>query len=153
MHTLNKIRATKKENEQIAEERRTYYKSTTGFEKLHCFPFDKNNHENGYEVYGKKKGRANNENKYDFPPPIDTELYFGSIRIVKREDGEIADLTVSEWTSVYESLFGGFEDIEDSEEERSVDSEVYSSDEYTKEGYHKDSFIIDDDELEEEEYE
>ena len=100
---------------------------------------------------GKKWG-ANSENKYEFPPPIDTELYFVS-GILKREDENITDLTLDEWSSVYESLFGGFEDIEDSDEERSVDSEVYSSDEYTKEGYHKDSFIIDDDELVEEEYE
>lgn len=129
------------------------YKSSTDFEKLHCFPIKKSDLENGYEVYGKKNGRANNENKYEFPPPIDTELYFGSLCIIKREDDTITDLTIEEWSSVYESLFGGFEDIEDSDEERSVDSETYSSDEYTKEGYHKDSFIIDDSELVEEDYE
>lgn len=129
------------------------YKSESGFEKLYCFPFDKVDAENGYEVYGKKNGRANSENKYEFPPPIDTELYFGSLCIVKRKCDEIVDLNIDEWTSVYENLFGGFEDIEDSDGERSMDSEVYSSDEYTKEGYHKDSFIIEDGELEEEEYE
>ena len=109
--------------------------------------------ENGYEVYGKKNGRANSENKYEFPPPIDRELYFGSLCIVKRKCDEIVDLNIDEWTSVYENLFGGFEDIGDSDGERSMDSEIYSSDEYTKEGYHKDSFIIEDGELEEEEYE
>lgn len=129
------------------------YKSMSGFEKLHFFPIKKTDPENGYEVYGKKNGRANSENKYEFPPPIDSELYFGSLCIIKREDGIITDLTIEEWSSVYESLFGGFEDIDESDEERSVDSETYSSDEYTKEGYHKDSFIIDDSELVEEEYE
>lgn len=129
------------------------YKSTSGFEKLHRFPEDKNHNENGYEVYGKKSGRANSENKYEFPPPIDRELYFGNLCILKRVNGEIVDLTIDEWSGVYESLFGGFEDIEDSDGERSLDSVIYSSDEYTKEGYHKDSFIIDDDELVEEEYE
>lgn len=129
------------------------YKSANGFEKLHCFPFHINDADNGYEVYGKKNGRANSENKYEFPPPIDKELYFGSLCIIKREDGIITELTTEEWSTKYESLFGGFEDIEDSDGERSMDSEVYSSDEYTKEGYHKDSFIIDDDELVEEEYE
>lgn len=129
------------------------YKSVSGFEKLHCFRVDKMDSDDGYEVYGKKNGRANSENKYEFPPPIDAELYFGSLCIIKRENGEIVDLNIDEWTVVYETLFGGFEDIEGSDGERSVDSEVYSSDEYTKEGYHKDSFIIDDDELEEEEYE
>ena len=28
-------------------------------------------------VYAKNKGRANSENKYDLPPPIDNDLYFG----------------------------------------------------------------------------
>jgi hypothetical protein len=146
-----KITKTQIEDEKIFK--LCNYKNPSGFEKLHCFPLNKNDTENGYEVYGKKSGRANSENKYEFPPPIDTELYFGSLCILKREDENITDLTLDEWSSVYESLFGGFEDIEDSDEERSVDSEVYSSDEYTKEGYHKDSFIIDDDELVEEEYE
>ena len=27
-------------------------------------------------VYAKNKGRANSENKYDLPPPIDNDLYF-----------------------------------------------------------------------------
>ena len=135
------------------------YKNKNDFEKLHSYPLDKTekdpetNAENCYEVYGKKQGRANSENKYEFPPPIDAELYFGSLCILKREHSLIIDLTVDEWSVVYESLFGGFEDIGDSDEERSMDSEVYSSDEYTKEGYHKDSFVIEDGELVEEEYE
>ena len=84
------------------------YKNPSGFEKLQCFPLNKSDTENGYEVYGKKSGRANSENKYEFPPPIDTELYFGSLYILKREDDNITDLTIDEWSSVYESLFGGF---------------------------------------------
>lgn len=134
------------------------YKSNSGFSKLHSFPIiskgtnETINIENCYEVYGKKAGRANSENKYEFPPPIDTELYFGSLCVLKKENDEIVDLTIDEWSSVYDSLFGGFEDIEESDEERSMDSEVYSSDEYTKEGYHKNSFIVEEDELIEEEY-
>ena len=30
-------------------------------------------------VYAKNKGRANSENKYDLPPPIDNDLYFAII--------------------------------------------------------------------------
>ena len=29
-------------------------------------------------LYAKTNGRANTENKYDFPPPVDNVLYFGS---------------------------------------------------------------------------
>lgn len=133
------------------------YKNAKDFKKLHYFMINKNGEDdpnNCYEIYGKSDGRANSENKYEFPPPIDTNLYFGTLCIVKKEDDSFSDLTIEEWEKKYEDLFGGFEDIENSdEEERSVDSELYSSDEYTKEGYHKDSFVIDDDELVEEEYE
>lgn len=146
-------KATKQQIEDEKIFKLCNYKSSSGFEKLHCFPIKETGAENGYEVYGKKDGRANSENKYEFPPPIDSDLYFGTLCIIKREDGVITDLTIEEWSSVYNSLFGGFEDIEGSDEERSVDSETYSSDEYTKEGYHKDSFIIDDSELVEEDYE
>ncbi len=30
------------------------------------------------QMYGKLDGKANMENKYDFPPPVDTKLFFGS---------------------------------------------------------------------------
>ena len=33
-------------------------------------------------VYGKDDGKANFENKYDFPPPIDNKLFFTIIIIV-----------------------------------------------------------------------
>ena len=37
------------------------------------------NIENIYiELYAKENGRANNENKYEFPPPVDKNLFFGS---------------------------------------------------------------------------
>jgi hypothetical protein len=94
-------------------------------------------------LYGKTEGKANQENKYDFPPPIDKVLFFGSCILVnKNEDGEVLNLSESEWEQVYEKLFGGFEDIgsSDSEEEE---------DEYdgptTKEGYAKDGFVVGDD--------
>jgi hypothetical protein len=64
----------------------------------------------------------------------------------------VDDLTKSEWSDVYDNLFGGFEVIEETDDERSVDTEDYSDSEYTKEGYHKDSFIVEDQELEQEEY-
>jgi hypothetical protein len=34
------------------------------------------------QMYGKLDGKANMENKYDFPPPVDKELYFGSCALV-----------------------------------------------------------------------
>lgn len=126
------------------------YKSNDDFHHLTTYKHQ----EHEYFVYGKKNGKANNENKYDFPPPIDKELYFGTLCIFKKDqEGNVENLTNEEWNQVYEALFGGFEDIagEDSSE-RSEDSSVYSDECYTNEGYLKDGFVVEDEELDEEDY-
>ena len=78
------------------------------------------------EVFAKTDGRANSENKFDFPPPIDKKLFFGSCAILaylkKDDDTKVyTDLSLPLWNKIYEKLFGGFEDlvataIEDEEE-------------------------------------
>ena len=141
-----------KQIEEDALYKQCNYKNDKDFELLHVYSFTRRGEKHCYKVFGKKTGRANNENKYDFPPPIDTTLFFGTICIVKRVENVFVDLTQKDWEKTYEELFGGFEDLDGSEEERSIDSEIYSDDDYTKEGYLKDNFIVDDDELEEEEY-
>lgn len=129
------------------------YKNNNNFSRIHSYVYVQKNAT--YTIYGKDTGRANHENKYELPPPIDEKLFFGTLCIVKTDnDDSVVSLDSETWTKVYEDLFGGFEDIENEEDEsRSDDSEVYSDDEYTKEGYLKDDFIVEDDELEEEEYE
>ena len=96
------------------------------------------------EVYAKTTGRAGQENKYEFPPPIDTALFFGSCVIVKKKNGEPDNLTKAQWKTAYEFLYGGFEDIgsEDSsdDEEDSMDEAVPR----TKDGYVKDGFVVED---------
>jgi hypothetical protein len=102
-------------------------------------------------VFGKITGRANQENKYDFPPPIDTVLFFGSCIIVNKDKtGNAVSIKEEEWESVYEYLFGGFEDIGDRDSDEEDDDEDDDLPR-TKEGYVKDDFIVDDDEDEEEE--
>jgi len=112
-------------------------------------------------VYAKEEGRANGENKYDFPPPIDTKLFFGSCAIVAEERGEdgkktFTALTVELWEKIYEKLFGGFEDlkmttIEDEEEEDELANVPASK--KTKQGYLKDGFVVDSDSQDEEDEE
>lgn len=95
-------------------------------------------------VFGKATGRAGHENKYEFPPPIDNVLLFGSCVLVNKVNGKAADLTKEEWLKIYEHLYGGFEDLgnEDSEySEEELDDDIPR----TKEGYVKDDFIVDDD--------
>ena len=62
-------------------------------------------------LYGKADGRANSENKYEFPPPVDTVLFFGScILLAKGADDAYVNLTEVEWNSIYDHLHGGFDD-------------------------------------------
>tara|TARA_B100000925_G_C21868353_1_gene413138 strand:+ start:224 stop:811 length:588 start_codon:yes stop_codon:yes gene_type:complete len=95
------------------------------------------------ELWAKNSARANTENKYDFPPPVDTELYFGTCALIRVDDDEnIIDLTTEVWEKVYEFLFGGFEDL-NSEEEPSEDELENVPDEMkTKAGYLKDGFVV-----------
>jgi hypothetical protein len=95
-------------------------------------------------VFGKTDGKANQENKYDFPPPIDTSLFFGSCIIVNKNGEKAVSITIDEWDSVYDYLFGGFDDLgdEDSEEDEEDEDDELPR---TKEGYVKDDFVVDDD--------
>ena len=106
---------------------------------------------NGYNVsvYGKTNGRATNENKYDFPPPIDNVLFFGTCCIVAKKLGKMENLTLGLWEKIYEKLFGGFEDLsstalEDEEEKDELD--LVPKEQKTKHGYLKDGFVVDSDE-------
>jgi hypothetical protein len=127
------------------------YKVKKNFDKLHTFILNNRS----YHIYGKTDGRANFENKYELPPPIDKKLFFGTLCIIKTDnDDNILSLDKNEWEKTYEALFGGFEDIGSEDNDiRSSDTEIYSDKEYTKEGYLKDDFIVEDGELVEEEYE
>lgn len=95
------------------------------------------------KLFAKSKGKAHTENSYEFPPPVDKKLYFGRCLLVNPTDS----LTAEKWEEMYETLMGGFEDLET--EEESVDTVER---ELTKEGYEKDGFVVSDSELEEESY-
>lgn len=115
------------------------------------------------QVYAKTDGRANNENKYDFPPPIDNKLFFGNCAIVaKKQDVKdqskfnYCDLNIPLWDKIYEKLFGGFEDLASTaiEDENEVDElENIPKEKKTKHGYLKDGFVVDSSDTEDEEFE
>lgn len=95
------------------------------------------------ELWAKDVGRANSENKYDFPPPIDNNLYFGNCILI---DSNNEDLTIEEWEKMYDKLFGGFENLDETakEDENEVDElEKVSPSKKTKQGYLKDGFVVD----------
>ena len=125
-------------------------KSSQNFIKRHTWKYN----DKFISLYAKDTGRSNNENTYELPPPIDSNLFYGTMILVKHfnkeiNDSNVEDLDIEEWNKVYEKMFGGFEDLgeEDSYSEEEEIPEEYK----TKEGYSKeDGFIVDDDEEEEE---
>lgn len=97
-------------------------------------------------LYAKTEGRHNNENKYEFPPPIDTKLFFGSCALVASMNGEYANLNDEMWKKMYNKLYGGFETLSKTEEEDELEEDELENlpDKYkTKSGYLKDGFIVD----------
>ena len=109
------------------------------------------------EVFAKTEGRPNSENKYDFPPPIDTKLFFGCCAILaynKKSDGSkyYTDLSLALWNKLYEKLFGGFEDLSATAEEDENEIDELANvpkEKKTKQGYLKDGFVVDSSDTEE----
>lgn len=109
-------------------------------------------------LYAKEKGRANNENKYDFPPPVDNNLFFGNCVLFAKDcDNDYTDLSIELWNKIYEKLFGGFENLDataQDDEDEEDELENIPTEMKTKEtGYLKDDFVVDDDDEPDEEAE
>ena len=69
-------------------------------------------------VYAKDNGRSGSENKYELPPPVDSDLYFGNLVIISHSEEEVnnenvIDLSLKEWEKIYEKLMGGYESLND----------------------------------------
>ena len=118
------------------------FKSADGFAKVHEWTVN----ETTVTLYGKTDGCAGQENKYDFPPPVDTTLFFGAC-ILTVVDGS---LKKNQWESMYETLFGGFEDVGEDDSDESEDEDDELDLPRTKDGYVKDGFIVDDEDEEDE---
>lgn len=125
------------------------FKKADGFGKVAEWTYSKKGESMiTVELWARNDGQANQENKYDFPPPVDSELFFGNCALLARDSNmNMIDLTVEKWNKVYEHLFGGFESLadnedEDDEEEDELDNVPSSM--KTKDGYLKDGFIIED---------
>lgn len=118
-------------------------------------------------VLGKVNGKAGNENKYEFPPPIDNEIYYGTLCLVKvfeinssEEDCQtntdikkkimLDSIDVKQWEHIYECLFGGFDDCGDGDgngdSDEDDEDDIYVELPTTKNGYAKDGFVVDDNE-------
>lgn len=136
------------------------FSKNTDFERIHTFSFETYK----LSLYTKTSGKSNNINKYELPPPVDKELYYGTIAIVLHNDFDeetneltgVIKYTKEQWEKDYEKLMGGFEDLDD--KSNNTDEDEDENDELknipkemkTSEGYLKDNFVIDDDEVDDE---
>tara|TARA_Y100000741_G_scaffold306721_1_gene249269 strand:- start:1570 stop:2220 length:651 start_codon:yes stop_codon:yes gene_type:complete len=70
-----------------------------------------------YSLYGNIDGKAGCENKFDLPPPIDSNLYFNDLFLIKyNNSNEVIDLTLEDFNDFYSTLFNGFYDLENDDE-------------------------------------
>ena len=76
------------------------------------------------QLYGKKKGKQGHENKYEFPPPVDT-IFYGSCLLVNPS----GDFTIEMWNDFYESITQS--ELEEEEQEK----EFVGLDEFEEEPY------------------
>jgi hypothetical protein len=112
------------------------------------------NHTHTIQLWAREDGKNDTENKYEFPPPVDTNLFFGSCALIQinNSDESIMNLTKDLWLKIYEVLFGGFDDL-DEEDDDEVDelNNVKKTMKTKKTGYLKDGFVVDDSDEEENE--
>ena len=79
-------------------------------------------------MYGCIEGKNGCENKYDLPPPLDNSLFFNDMYIIKYSNNKIVDLLLDEYNMFYEDCFGGFEDIDMSEDDEESTLSEHTSD-------------------------
>jgi hypothetical protein len=130
------------------------FKKADGFAKHTVWPVKIDGKKYNVAMYGKLDGKANMENKYDFPPPIDTKLFFGACVLVatileptKTKEKTLCNLSLDLWDKIYEKLFGGFENLavtaaEDDDEEDEL-ADIPASKKTKNGGYLKDGFVVD----------
>lgn len=104
-------------------------------------------------LYAKNDGGATTVNKFEFPPPVDNDIYYGNclLTMCEKNTDTLVDLSCKVWDHIYNILYGGFEDIGSESEGDDEDDE---DDEYddipecmlTSDGYLKDDMIVDSDE-------
>jgi hypothetical protein len=143
--TIKTLKSKEISNENLYK--KCGFRVSDDFLKRHTWRVKLKGDDERYNVslWAKKTGKANFENKYEFPQPVDKDLYFGTCAIVRNNDeGEFIDLVKGTWEKIYEKLFGGFEDL--GNEDEYSDDELANVDPklLTSQGYLKDDFVVSD---------
>jgi hypothetical protein len=90
------------------------------------------------DIWGFIEGKAGQENTHDLPPNAkcyhteymksDTDLLFGDVFALKYKGSEPIDFEIDEYAEIYTKLFGGFEDLGDTDSESGEDEEPTQED-------------------------
>ena len=81
------------------------FKKSDNFSLQHEWPVKLDGQRYIIQLYGKLQGKFNMENKYEFPPPVDKKLYFGScalVGIIKNElnNRSFIHLSIELWSKI-----------------------------------------------------
>lgn len=123
------------------------YKSSANFQKQHTWKSSVDGTTYFISLFAKSDVRGSlGENKYEFPPPVDSILYFGTCLLAGyTKDMTPTSLTVELWNTIYNKLYGGFENLADtaeSDEKEPDELDNIPENKKTKEGYLKDGFVV-----------
>ena len=121
------------------------------FENRHTWRLLMNDKKIYVHLFAKNTGRHVSINKYELPPPLDSDLFYGAMAVVASENKENTkniDMTLALWKQIYEKLMGGFEDLDNDDNDE--DKEEFIPVKYrTKQGYSKETdFVVDDGNIE-----
>ena len=93
--SLKEMRATELDYIKVCKTPPTY---ASAFKRHATWTIKK--YEATIELWARATGRAGQENKYEFPPPVDETLFFGACLLVSKKTGTgiaAAPLTISTW--------------------------------------------------------
>jgi hypothetical protein len=127
------------------------FKNDLHFGLRHNWKIHINKQHLNVSLYAKNESRLSNiENKYEFPPPVSNELYFGTCLLtcytIQNNIKTYIHLTLDLWNKIYEKLFGGFEDLSKTALRDELEPDELANvpkHKLTKEGYLKDGFVVD----------
>ena len=94
-------------------------------DKLHTWKLQ---NEIQFILYGSIDGKAGKENKYELAPPLDNSLFFDVLYVVKYQNEKFCDLTLDEYNKFYEDSYGGFENIDMTDDESEETLSEHTSD-------------------------
>jgi len=126
--------------------KKCHFRKANGFEQLVEWSSKTQGTKYKLRVFGRTEGKHNAVNAFEFPPPIDNKLIYGSCAVVSMAtDTTIDNLDMETWTRLYSKLYGGFEDLSKTELEDEVEEdelEEVPPEMKTSTGYLKDGFVV-----------